>query len=791
MAEWAMPDRSRSRAVLLGTSKYSELVGIPAAANSLARMHRLLTGPLCGWPDSQVTVLANQPTPGDLPDQLIDWYSEATDVALFYYVGHGQTDDEDELCLGLTGSRVLAERRASTSLTFHAVRKALRASPASVKIVILDCCFAGQAVYGTRTLAGQPADITSLTSASGAYTLAAAGPYSAAWSEEQPETPVPHTYFTKYFAELVERGIPGEPPGLSLDLIYRHVRQILDCEGKPVPVRGSRDLVDSFIFARNAAPRPVSMPPRDQEPAAPAAEAVDLTRWHRLLDDAEKSAAAVGDPNGQAAALTSIARTAASHDPDRARRLLDSAERVASAIAGLGEKAGALAAISQLVAGHDLGRARQLLACAEEAATAIDDTYAAFYALVKVAYAAITYDPVLSRNALDHAGQLAVTLDQDQRDNARLTLAIAWIAVDPAAAIRVARSIAREAMQGSAFNAIIDAVLTRDPDHAERIARSISDIGTQEGGLARIAEEVTPHDPGRAERIARSMTVPGTKAEVLARLARDLTSIDPDRAMSLLKEAEQIARGCLDNTALAVVARIAAPTDAWRGRQISMVISDPGMRARTLANLAQIVLNTDPGEAASFILRARSAARESDDPDWHLSIVAKAAIAVDIDHALQIAYRVDDLLMRSGVFTDICGRMAKDDPERAETVAWNICELDKRAAALVDIARSKYDRDPEDANWLINAALRIARAAAKDEVIYTVVIQIATYDVGTAERITAERLAHAPGYLQMIAAKIAAQDIDAAERIAGTITDPRHHAEALIAISERVLNTGE
>jgi hypothetical protein len=180
VTDWSLPDRSRSRAVLVGSSHYTELTPIPAAANRLTRMQQLLTGPLCAWPAAQVTVVDNGPAPGDLPDRLIDWYAQATDVALFYYVGHGQTDDEDQLCLGLTGSRLQAERRATTSLTFHSVRRAVRTSPAAVKIVILDCCFAGQAVHGPHTLAGKDIDVTALTSATGACTLAATGPYSTA-----------------------------------------------------------------------------------------------------------------------------------------------------------------------------------------------------------------------------------------------------------------------------------------------------------------------------------------------------------------------------------------------------------------------------------------------------------------------------------------------------------------------------------------------------------------------------------------------------------------------------------
>ena len=54
----SVPDRidfDRSRAVLIGTSAYTEgLEPMPAAADGLRRMEDLLVG-LCGWPSAAVT----------------------------------------------------------------------------------------------------------------------------------------------------------------------------------------------------------------------------------------------------------------------------------------------------------------------------------------------------------------------------------------------------------------------------------------------------------------------------------------------------------------------------------------------------------------------------------------------------------------------------------------------------------------------------------------------------------------------------------------------------------------
>lgn len=252
MTDWA-PDYYRSRAVLIGTSNYTELTPVPAAAHSLQRMYGLLTGPLCGWPADRVEHFHNEPTPGDLPDRLVDLYQNVSDVAFFYYVGHGQPDLRDQLCLGLVGSRIQAERRATTSLTFDAVRHALTVSQARVKIVILDCCFAGLALQDDGALG--EVDMMALTAGTGAFTVAASGAYNTAWFDTTLDNPAPHTYFTQHLAEIIEHGVIDGPATLTLDLLVRHLTERLSREGKPVPTHRARNSAAAwFPFALNAAP---------------------------------------------------------------------------------------------------------------------------------------------------------------------------------------------------------------------------------------------------------------------------------------------------------------------------------------------------------------------------------------------------------------------------------------------------------------------------------------------------------------------------------------------------------
>ena len=240
-----------SRAVLIGTSDYTHLPTVRAAANSLDRMSNLLTSGLCGWPKGQVSVIRNEQGPGNLPDRLITLFEDAADVALFYFVGHGQVDIEDQLCLGLVGSRTEPHRRASTSLQFHAVRRAMLGSPAKTKIIILDCCFAGLANKVANTLG--PVDLLDRTAGTGAYTMAACSSYATAWFEDGPKRSA-QTYFTKYLADLIESGIPDEASALRLRTIFDWLRETLARDRRPVPEDRSIDSAGDFLFAYNAAP---------------------------------------------------------------------------------------------------------------------------------------------------------------------------------------------------------------------------------------------------------------------------------------------------------------------------------------------------------------------------------------------------------------------------------------------------------------------------------------------------------------------------------------------------------
>jgi uncharacterized caspase-like protein len=161
-----------SRAVLIGVSayEYTEFPPIRAARNSLQAMQSLLADPaLCGWLPGLITVIANPISAADLADRIADLAETTTGVFLLYYVGHGALSTRGELCLTVTSTR--PNRPKITGLPWETLAEVLRTCPARIRLAILDCCFAGQAIEALGADDGE--GLADITHVDGVYTLAA------------------------------------------------------------------------------------------------------------------------------------------------------------------------------------------------------------------------------------------------------------------------------------------------------------------------------------------------------------------------------------------------------------------------------------------------------------------------------------------------------------------------------------------------------------------------------------------------------------------------------------------
>jgi hypothetical protein len=478
-----------------------------------------------------------------------------------------------ELCLTVTSTR--PDRPKISGLPWETLGEVLRGCAATVRLAILDCCFAGQA---TETLAGgSELGLADIAHVEGVYTLAATTRSRAAHVLPPGQQDTACTSFTGELRDLIQCGIPGKAPRLTFSDIYPVLRQRLRAMGLPIPSQRGTSAVDMFSFSANAA---VPMEPADSvaEPDEADAESREdpeavrpgQSRHNGVVADALRAAQSITGDGAKAQALVTIADAVAATDPGRAARLTDDAERLAQSIPDPAVKAAALTAVVRGLATADPDRAERL-------ARAITDPSCRAPALAAVASAVAATDP----------GRAA-----------RLTVG----------AERLAQPIPDPGTKAAALAAVAERLAGTDPDRAERLAQAIPSPSLRAPALAAIADAVAAADPDRnaritadAERLAQAIPGASLRAPALAAIAKAMAATNRRRADRLIVDAEHLAQAIPDPVrkaaALAAVVQGLAATDADRAERLAQVITDPSFRAPALAAAAKALAITSPRRA--------------------------------------------------------------------------------------------------------------------------------------------------------------------------------------------------
>ena len=187
----------------------------------------------------------------DLAGQVADLAETTTGVLLLYYVGHGVLSARGELCLTVTSTR--PNRPKISGLPWDTLADVLRACPARIRLAILDCCFAGQAIEALGG-DGDPG-LADITHVDGVYTLTATTRNRTAHVPPPDQQDTACTSFTGELRDLIRSGIPGKPPRLTFGDIYPVLRQRLRAKGLPAPSQRGTDTAHQFPFTANAAAR--------------------------------------------------------------------------------------------------------------------------------------------------------------------------------------------------------------------------------------------------------------------------------------------------------------------------------------------------------------------------------------------------------------------------------------------------------------------------------------------------------------------------------------------------------
>jgi hypothetical protein len=257
--------RGRWAALLVGTaSNNADLPPLPSVRQNLTDLQRVLTEPELGGMDpANVLVVSDPAAEHDMLDPLARLADQDLDVLLVYYAGHGQTDEAGDLYLATTSTPNRAAGLEWRSIEFRRVQRVIRRAAAGVRLVVLDCCFAGRAL---DVMASGDAVLRGAVGTAGAVTWVA----SPADKTAMAPAGEPHTAFTG--ALLGHLTGSTRTPGvdaLTLDTLVRSTRETLRSLGRPEPqVQAQGNGLDLPIVRRP--PLPADAPkPSPSQPEAP------------------------------------------------------------------------------------------------------------------------------------------------------------------------------------------------------------------------------------------------------------------------------------------------------------------------------------------------------------------------------------------------------------------------------------------------------------------------------------------------------------------------------------------
>jgi len=257
--------------VLIGTSRYTEdaaLPDLPAVDANLTALAAILNDPAAlGMQEEKVDIIREPLHAADVARRVAGAARAAEDLLLVYYAGHGLLDDRNDFYLGLVGST--QQDVHFDSLPYEWLRRAIRAGHARTVVVIVDCCFSGRALRHDLMADIATAAADQIATA-GMYTLTATGANRAA----QAPVGADHTMFTGELLNILRTGTPLAGPMLTLDSIFRTLRDRLPERPRAAGSEHVRDLA----LCPNVAYRPgdaSTILPDDEELAA---------RYRHLVD---------------------------------------------------------------------------------------------------------------------------------------------------------------------------------------------------------------------------------------------------------------------------------------------------------------------------------------------------------------------------------------------------------------------------------------------------------------------------------------------------------------------------
>lgn len=227
-----LPVPDRSRAILIGASRFDDLESLPAVHNNLHDLKAALSDNDTGiLPAERIMVVDDPRSPGEMMQDLRRAALQADDFLLVYYAGHGVRDQRRNERLYLAVRETEHDGPAGTAVSFEDVRDVIEDSRARTRVLILDCCYSGMAV---GAMSGGAVDAQEIA-VGGTAVVTSSPPNKIALAPPGDR----HTAFTGELITLLRNGsgLPGEQ--LTVDVAFRVLQRTL------VPTKAARSQTEA------------------------------------------------------------------------------------------------------------------------------------------------------------------------------------------------------------------------------------------------------------------------------------------------------------------------------------------------------------------------------------------------------------------------------------------------------------------------------------------------------------------------------------------------------------------
>jgi tetratricopeptide (TPR) repeat protein len=205
-------------ALLVGVSEYqSGFQVLPAATKDVEAVREVLQNPsIGGFESTEITTLPN-PDPQQMRETLVSLFRDRqkSDVLLFYFSGHGVTDDRGTFYL--TCAQTKPELLEATAIPADFVHQLMENSRSKQQIIVLDCCFSGAFARGMG-VKGTAVNLAAQLGGQGRAVLTSSS--ATEYSFEQKEADL--SVYTRYWVEGLQTGAADEDGNgwISIDELH-------------------------------------------------------------------------------------------------------------------------------------------------------------------------------------------------------------------------------------------------------------------------------------------------------------------------------------------------------------------------------------------------------------------------------------------------------------------------------------------------------------------------------------------------------------------------------------------